>query len=171
MNLIDYERLKEMGFSEEKPWFYVAGSLTGISPERKKELDKFYEDIATVVRKNGGFAYLPHKGGTDPVKNPDILPADVYETDIIAVEHSKNGGGLIAYVGEPSTGVGIEIQHANLLKIPVILLYEVDKKVTRLAKGIPNLAELIIFDSKKDALKRLDAAVAKVISSGKPSDE
>lgn len=166
MNLLDYHKLAGRGYAPDKPWFYISGSLTVISTHQKEELENLYEDIAALVGRLGGFAYLPHRGGTDPVRNPDITFSDVYETDMAAVAKAKSGA-VIAYVGEPAIGTGMELQEAARLGIPVILLAEKGRKVTRLAKGIPTLKAMVLFDSPQEALAQLEPVIKEILGGHK----
>ena len=57
---------------------YVSGVLTGV--ESLDVLKKFYEDISRVCAAEGVAAYVPHLV-TDPVKNAEFTPKEVYELD------------------------------------------------------------------------------------------
>ena len=107
---------------------YISGALTNAN--RKQ----FYEEIAQVVNSLGYKAYVPHMY-TDPEKNPDVTPTEVYELDMEQIENSCL---VIAYVGIPSFGVGMELERASSKGIPIILLHHNDDKVSRMALGIIN---------------------------------
>ncbi len=128
---------------------YVSGALTN-SGRRE-----FYEKIGEVVSELGYEPYIPHLH-TDPVKNPDVSPKEVYRIDKERVQSSSL---IIAYVGEPSLGVGAELEMASEKGIPIILLYEKTAKVSRLARGIPSSRTEITYISEVDALRDLKEVI------------
>lgn len=128
-----------------KGQIYISGALTNSS---RKE---FYEKIGKLLEEIGYQPYIPHLH-TDPEKNPDATPTEVYTVDMMQVEKSTI---VIAYVGYPSLGVGAELEHANAKGIPLILLYEVGEKVSRLALGIPTVQKVIAYRSEEEALREI----------------
>ena len=128
---------------------YISGALTDV--ESISSVRKFYEDIGDTCRKVGLSPYIPHLN-TDPIINPDITPVQVFKTDKKEVITSDL---VIAYVGYPSIGVGMEIAYAESNNIPVILLYESGKTISRFPRGIPNLHSEITFDTFEEALGKL----------------
>ena len=126
-----------------KAQIYISGALTNSS---RKE---FYEKIGQLLEEIGNQPYIPHLH-TDPEKNPDATPAEVYKVDMMQVEKSAI---VIAYVGYPSLGVGAELEHANAKGIPLILLHEVGEKVSRLALGIPTVQKVIAYRCEEEALR------------------
>ena len=129
---------------------FFAGPLTNLAdPEKTKT---FYIRLAELVKKLGHTSFWAFLSGTDPVKNPDVEPDDVYRQDIDALDDSDL---MIAYMGEPSTGTGIEIEHAYHTNKPVIILYEKGKKISRMLRGCPAVKKEIIFESEEDAMKQL----------------
>ncbi|NHM28159.1 XRE family transcriptional regulator [Desulfofundulus sp. TPOSR] len=128
---------------------YISGALTGLqNPEKIKN---FYERIAKVCQEKGLQVYLPHLN-TDPEKNPDITPQEVFERDKQQVIASDL---LIAYIGVPSLGVGMELAYAENSHIPIILLYERGKVISRFPRGIPVIMSEIIFNDFDDAINQL----------------
>jgi 2'-deoxynucleoside 5'-phosphate N-hydrolase len=128
---------------------YISGALTGIKEPLK--IKSFYESIGSVCSELGLYPYVPHLK-TDPIKNPDISPSLVFETDKHEVSQSDL---VIAYIGFPSLGVGMELAYAEMHKIPVILLYEVNSHISRFPRGIPTIISEIQFRSYEDALNLL----------------
>lgn len=128
---------------------YVSGALTGV--ESISSVRKFYEDIGDTCKKVGLIPYIPHIN-TDPIINSDITPSEVFKID---KEKVVNSDLVIAYVGYPSLGVGMEIAYAETNNIPVILLYESGKTVSRFPRGIPNLYGEIQFDTFSEAISKL----------------
>ena len=128
---------------------YISGALTGV--ENVAEAKAFYEALGVLSEQLGFLSYVPHLT-TDPINNPDVTPRVVFETDKNQVIQSDL---VIAYIGFPSIGVGMELAYAEVNAIPIILLYERDKLISRFPRGIPTLIAEIQFDSFDDALAQL----------------
>ncbi|WP_353929821.1 nucleoside 2-deoxyribosyltransferase [Okeanomitos corallinicola TIOX110] len=128
---------------------YVSGALTDIkNPAETKAL---YEKIGAVCEEVGLQPYVPHLH-TDPVNNPDITPREVFDKDKQQVSISDL---VIAYLGSLSFGVGMELAYAESNKIPIILLYETGKRISRFPRGIPTVIAEIQFNDHEDALNQL----------------
>lgn len=126
---------------------FFAGPLTDLkNPESTKA---FYLKLAEVATKNNVQWFWAFLNGTDPIKNPQVTAHDVYVRDITQLEKSDL---MVAYVGEPSTGTGLEIEHAHIKEIPVYLLYEKGKRISRMLRGCPAVKKEIVFESESDAL-------------------
>lgn len=128
---------------------YISGALTGIA--NPVEIKAFYETIGSLCKEIGFEAYVPHLK-TDPTNNPDVSPREVFETDKNQVSSSDL---VVAYLGIPSFGVGMELAYAEINNIPLILLYERGKNISRFPRGIPTVISEIQFSSYDDALARL----------------
>lgn len=128
---------------------YVSGVLTG--GDEILELKKFYERIADACTVAGIEAYVPHRV-SDPVDNPDMTPEAVYDLDRQQVLDSNL---LIAYIGLPSLGVGMEIEIAREKNIPVVILMEKDRRISRIARGNPAVIAEIHFKDFEDAIAQL----------------
>jgi hypothetical protein len=118
---------------------YISGALTGIADGAQTRV--FYELLGEVVSACGLRPYLPHRA-TDPVAAPDLDPRSVYEIDRARVARSAL---LIAYAGTPSFGVGIEVEIARERGIPVILVAERDRTVSRILLGSPAVVDVVRF--------------------------
>ncbi len=130
---------------------FFAGPLNDLqNPDQTKA---FYRKLADVAQTNGYTHYWAFLHGTDPIANPDVSPQEVYKKDISALEKSDI---MVAYVGEPSTGTGIEIEFANTHQIPVYILYEKGKRISRMLRGCPAVKDELVFTSEEDALKKFD---------------
>lgn len=121
----------------EKRQVYISGPLTNSS---KKEL---YELLGEEFEKCGFSAYIPHQH-TDPKKNADIKPDKIYQTDYRKIIESSL---VVAYVGEPSLGVGQEIQIAAFHQIPILLVFEKGARVSRMTLGTPGVKQTFQFDT------------------------
>lgn len=128
---------------------YISGALTGI--ENAETIKSFYESIGLLCEELGFKSYVPHLH-TDPIKNPDVTPQQVFETDKHQVTNSDL---VIAYLGYPSLGVGMELAFAEMEDIPVILIYEKNKSISRFPRGIPTKIAEIQFTNYEDALEQL----------------
>jgi 2'-deoxynucleoside 5'-phosphate N-hydrolase len=134
---------------------YVSGALTDV--ENPIETKALYEKIGLVCEKVGLQAYVPHLH-TDPVNNPDITPREVFDKDKYEVSISDL---VIAYLGSLSFGVGMELAYAENSKIPIILLYETGKRISRFPRGIPTVIAEIQFNDHEDALNQLKEVLLK----------
>lgn len=79
--------------------------------------------------------------------DPKIKPGKVYQTDYRKIIESSL---LVAYVGEPSLGVGQEIQIASFHEIPILLVFEKGAKVSRMTLGTPGVKQKFQFDTLKN---------------------
>lgn len=137
---------------------YVAGPLTSASSLGM--LRTFYDKIGELCRNKGVEAYLPHEY-TDPTVTSDIASKEVYRTN---VERVANSDLVIAYVGLPSHGVGIEIERACQNRVDVILLYERGTTVSRMVTGSPAIVEHVVFSDLPEALERLTSTLDRWIA-------
>ncbi len=142
---------------QQKSAAYISGALTGV--EDPVSIKAFYEAIGSLCRDFGLQAYVPHLN-TDPIANPDLSPQKVFEIDKYQVTNSDL---IVAYIGCPSIGVGMEIAYADVAKIPIILLYEVDRSVSRFPRGVPNAIAEIQFLSYDDALQKLKSVLEREV--------
>lgn len=131
---------------------FFAGSLTDLKDPRTTKA--FYIKMARVAEQLGYTYFWAFLHGTDPIENPDVLSVDVYKQDITALDGSDM---MVAYVGEPSTGTGIEIEHAYHTQKPVVILYEKGRGVSRMLRGCPAITKEIVFTSEEDACSQLKA--------------
>lgn len=100
---------------------------------------ELYEILGVEFEKCGFSAYIPHQH-TDP----KIKPGKVYQTDYRKIIESSL---LVAYVGEPSLGVGQEIQIASFHQIPILLVFEKGAKVSRMTLGNPMVKQTFQFET------------------------
>ncbi len=132
---------------------YVSGVLTGV--ENLAALKFFYEVIGSLCKEMGLQGYVPHLH-TDPTQNPEVTARQVFEIDKREVSTSDL---VIAYIGFPSLGVGMELAYAETNGIPIILLYERSKHVSRFPRGIPTVISKIQFNDYEDALNQLKSVL------------
>ena len=135
---------------------YVSGALTSLEDGARTRL--FYELLAEVVGAAGLRAYLPHRV-TDPEAAAHLDPRAVYDIDRAHVTGSRV---VVAYAGIPSFGVGIEVELAREHGIPVILVVERDRTVSRLLLGNPAVVEVVRFADLDGLRRALVTALARV---------
>ena len=92
---------------------YIGGALTHAT----KNLKNILEEAGNICQKYGIKTYIPHLGGTDPIKNPKITAyADwIKNNNIIATADI-----ILAYVGVPSLGTGAELEIARVNNTKII---------------------------------------------------
>ena len=134
---------------------YISGALTAIADGARARV--FYELLAEIVTDCGLRPYLPHRA-TDPVAAPDLDPRSVYEIDRARISRS---GLVIAYAGTPSFGVGIEVEIARERGIPVILVAERDRAVSRILLGSPAVVDVVRFTDLSALRQALGDAIAR----------
>lgn len=140
-----------VGYNESPMRIFFAGPLTDLkNPEETKA---FYRRLADTARANRFEYFWAFLNGTDPVLNPNVTPHEVYSVDTKQLSQSDL---MVAYMGEPSTGTGIEIEYANTHNIPVYILYEKGKRVSRMLRGCPAVKKEIVFTDADDAILQFD---------------
>ena len=112
---------------------YISGAL--INAARLDDARKLYERLAEACASAGCAAYVPHQHA-DPVRDPDLPNAEVARRDLAEV---RAADVLVAYVGEPSLGVGAEVAIALAEGKRVLLVAEADRKVSRFLLGLAEL--------------------------------
>ncbi|MDP9275873.1 MAG: hypothetical protein M3O99_09820 [Chloroflexota bacterium] len=142
---------------------YISGALTALDDAPRTKL--FYEILAEIAEAAGLRAYLPHRV-SDPIGASDLDARAVYEIDRA---HVTVAAVVIAYAGIPSFGVGIEVELAREHAVPVIIVAERDRAISRLLLGNPAVVEVVKFadlDGLRRALAGALAAVALVTRDG-----
>src|SRR2546430_2115307 len=137
---------------------YISGALTALDDAPRTKL--FYEVLAEIAGSTGLRAYLPHRV-SDPVAAAHLDPRAVYEIDRA---HVTSAAVVIAYAGIPSFGVGIEVELAREHGVPVIIVAERDRPISRLLLGNPAVVELVKFGDLDGLRRALTAALETVAS-------
>lgn len=109
---------------------YVSGALKGSRDIARARA--LYERAARVVAAAGHQAYLPHQH-TDPIHAAAISPAQVFRRDLAAL---RAASGVVAFVGEPSLGVGAELALCAEAGTPLLGLHTPVDDVSRFAVGL-----------------------------------
>ncbi|MFA6306343.1 MAG: deaminase [Patescibacteria group bacterium] len=140
----------KFNFSSSVGKIYISGALTNETNSAHRET---YQKIAAICSKICSNVYVPHLGGTDPIKNPRVSPLAVWKKD----HHEVASADLIiAYVGLPSLGVGAELEIARITASDIILWWYQGEKVSRMARGNPAAVKQIEAKDENDLLKQLD---------------
>ena len=135
---------------------YVSGALTALEDGARMRL--FYELLAEVVESVGLRAYLPLRVG-DGVSAAHLEPRTVYDIDRA---HVTSARVVVAYAGIPSFGVGIEVELAREHAVPVVLVVERERTVSRLLLGNPAVVEVVRFGDLDGLRRGLGAALGRI---------
>lgn len=109
---------------------YISGAL--INAANLDQSRALYEAFAEACREAGWGAYVPHQHA-DPVRDPHMSNTEVAERDLDQVAAADV---LIAYLGEPSLGVGAEVAIALRAGKRVLGLAESERRVSRFLLGL-----------------------------------
>jgi hypothetical protein len=140
---------------------YISGALTGLDDVPRAKL--FYELLAEIADAAKLRAYLPHRV-TDPVAAAHLDPRAVYEIDRA---HVTAAAVVVAYGGVPSFGVGIEVELAREHGIPVIVVAERERAVSRLLLGNPAVVEVVRFADLEGLRRALVAALERIAATAR----
>ena len=108
---------------------YVSGALKGSSDLVAARA--LYELAAVAITDAGCEPYLPHKK-TDPEVAPHISAELVFATDVEALRSSD---AVLAFLNEPSLGVGAEVAICSRESIPILGLCAQGVDVSRFTVG------------------------------------
>ncbi|MBO6561847.1 MAG: nucleoside 2-deoxyribosyltransferase [Nisaea sp.] len=109
---------------------YISGALqASTNLQIARDL---YEEAARILDSSGDFCFLPHLQ-TDPERAKFIPSDDVFSRDVRALEDAD---GVIAFLNEPSHGVGAEIAMALAWGKPILPLIENGGKCSRFLDGL-----------------------------------
>lgn len=133
---------------------FISGALSAAKGKVRFEI--FYERIGDLCKKMGIDAFVPHRDASHKTM-PNYTHRKLYTLNMKKI---KEVDLLIAYVGEPSTGVGMEIQQATINGKDVLILCEEDRPKSRLLLGCPSVVEYVEFKSFDDALEKIEKVLA-----------
>ena len=107
---------------------YFACSITG-----GREFEADYQEIVAALTADGHEIPTSHLAQSDVMENErKLTPQAVYERDVNWI---KNCDVLIAEVSVPSHGVGYEIGFALSIGKPVLVLYQKNRRVSKMLTG------------------------------------
>lgn len=133
--------------------YYAAAALTRSENDTQRT---FHEEAARLLSRVSIEAYLPWQK-TDPLEHPNFTPKEVYKKNS---EEIKKSDFVLAHLGEPSLGVGIEIELAAKYKTPVIAFAPEGASVSRMALGAPSVSSFFTFRDMKDFMVRLSESLS-----------
>lgn len=139
---------------------YISGALLNAAQLDQSRI--LYERFAEACRAAGWEAYVPHQHA-DPVRDAHLSNTEVAERD---VDHVTASDVLVAYVGEPSLGVGAEVAIALRAGKRVLVVAEADRRVSRFLLGLvelhPSQAQVLRYRSVDEATEWISAQLAAV---------
>lgn len=135
--------------------YYAAAAVT---KSKTDKLENFHQEIANLLKRVNVHAYLPWLY-TDPVKHPRFTPHQVYEKNKKKIKQSDF---VLAHLGDPSLGVGVEIELARQHDIPVIGFAPTGTKISRMALGAPSLKSFFFFNDIENFIVKLSEALEDV---------
>lgn len=132
---------------------YIAGAITHLGDESYLQ---WYEAIGKALEEHGYEAFIPHRD----IHSPKHAPTE----EIHPRNHqaAKQADLVIAYVGRPSTGVGMTLELAFNEGIRTILLSEKDATLSEMILSLPNVFEHIRFNNKDVAIEELMEVIAQL---------
>jgi nucleoside 2-deoxyribosyltransferase len=136
---------------------YISGALLNAADLSASRA--LYERFAAACEGAGVSAYVPHRHA-DPVRDAHLSNREVAARDLDGV---RTADVIVAYVGEPSLGVGAEVAIALEAGKRVLLLAERDRRVSRFLLGLAELhpaqASLCRYGSVSDAVAWITASL------------
>ena len=110
---------------------YFACSITG-----GREFETVYQTLVRALVEDGHVVPTAHLAESGAVTVETVIePTEVYERDIAWI---RDCDVLIAEVSVPSHGVGYEIGFSLALGKPVLALYQVGRRVSKMIGGNPD---------------------------------
>jgi hypothetical protein len=109
---------------------YISGALQAASDLAAAR--QLYAFTATTLRERGYEVYVPHQN-TDPEHARHLSPLDVYQHDLSVLIHSDV---LVAFLTEPSLGVGAEVAIALEKNLRLLAFAEEGRSVSRFLEGL-----------------------------------
>jgi nucleoside 2-deoxyribosyltransferase len=141
---------------------YISGALLNTPDLSRARV--LYERLAAACIAAGWEAYVPHKHA-DPIRDAHLAPLDVARRDLDRV---RAADALVAYVGEPSLGVGAEVAIALNDGKRVLLVAEADRKVSRFLLGLGEIhgpqCQVFRYVNVEDAEAFVSRALSEAVS-------
>ena len=136
---------------------YISGAL--INAGHLEQARALYERLAEACVAAGWDAYVPHQHA-DPVRDPDLSNVEVATRDLDQVNAADV---IVAYVGEPSLGVGAEVAIALAAGKRVLLVAPRDRRVSRFLLGLAELhsgrTAVCRYDALEEAVAWIEATL------------
>jgi hypothetical protein len=131
---------------------YISGALHGarnLEAAREK-----YEAVAELLTREGFLPYLPYQQ-TDPAWAQDLEPVRVFSCDLHALSECEM---VVAFLDEPSLGVGAEIALAIQQAKSVFGVYREGHQISRFIEGLlasSNHCVLLRYDKLEDIVRAI----------------
>jgi nucleoside 2-deoxyribosyltransferase len=142
---------------------YISGALMGASDLPR--VRALYEQFADACASVGWSPYVPHRR-TDPRENATIESGSVFEVDLVEL---RNADAIVAYLGEPSLGVGAELAIAMQSGKLILGLHEDAREISRFIGGMLNhyeRAEVYRYRSTNEAVTWISDRLSKAERGG-----
>lgn len=132
---------------------YISGALLNASNLNQSR--QRYEAFAEACERAGWQAYVPHRHA-DPVRDAHLTNSEVTSRDLDAIDTADV---LVAYLGEPSLGVGAEIAIALHAGKRIVALAPDALRVSRFILGLleraGSQAQVLRYDTDASACEWL----------------
>ncbi len=136
---------------------YVSGALTAVQDGAPIRL--FYEVLSEIVSDAGLRPYLPHRPDHHLIADAHLDARTAFD---IERAHVAAAAVLIAYAGLPSLGVGTEVEVVREHGVPVVIVVERDRPVSRILLGNPAVVEVVRFADLAGLRRDLGAALGRI---------
>jgi len=137
---------------------YISGAL--LNAANIEQSRALYERLAEACRAAGWDAYVPHQSA-DPVRDAHLSNLEVAERDL---DHVTASDVVVAYIGEPSLGVGAEVAIALRAGKRLLVVAEADRRVSRFLLGLvelhPARAQVCRYETVDEAAAWVTAQLA-----------
>lgn len=127
---------------------YISGALQASHDLAKARA--LYDHAAQVLGRCGHRVYVPHQN-TDPEHARDVSSASVFARDS---EQMLRAEGIVAFLNEPSLGVGAELAIALNQGIKIFAFAQSGRPVSRFVQGMLAASDVTIYEY--DSLADLD---------------
>lgn len=127
---------------------YLSGGLT----RTPKEIRAFYDVLKIACAEVGVALYCPHEHSDPRAGMENLSSADIYKLNKKCVLEREI---VIASVGEPSLGTGVELEIASAAGKPIVLLSEANSCISRMARGVPSVVYHVEYTDVEDAKRKL----------------
>lgn len=127
-----------------------------IGDTKRKEQREFLEKVSEKFVEHGFAIYMPHQHVKDEA---ELDAKKFYATHMSFL---KSSCMVVADVSYPSLRLGIELEKANSLKIPICILYQKDARLEDLLKGMTMVKKIIQYSSEKAMAENLEMCIESI---------
>lgn len=143
---------------------YIAGALTEATDADKFRYTRTSHMIENFQQPGARmFGYAPHLHGTDPVRHPDVTPAEVCDIDYLFAAIAPDMH--INFMHPVAHGNAIEAGWAMREHVPSLFMAPTGQRLSRLVRGLTNVEEIIRYDDfLPEGLEKIRAHLASIES-------